>query len=221
VRSVAVTHVAALEHIGRQTAGVPLSVRHWIRNGQVSREREGNGQSNGQVGGQTHNKGGVLFLPYRASEIAALRHLISTWMRIAIFETINAEEGDQKLWFVIDELDALGAIDALKDALARLRKFGGRCVLGFQSIAQVRGSTAEFASRLIGRREVIREHTSHSRPSGILSKAHATKTHTFQHAVEDAVMASEIEQLPDLTGFLKLASQPQWRQVQLFPPSNS
>jgi hypothetical protein len=25
----------------------------------------------------------------------------------------------------------------LKDALARLRKFGGRCVLGFQSIAQV------------------------------------------------------------------------------------
>src|SRR5580704_2187214 len=28
-------------------------------------------------------------------------------------------------------------IDGLKDALARLRKFGGRCVLGFQSIAQV------------------------------------------------------------------------------------
>ena len=36
-----------------------------------------------------------------------------------------------------DELDALGPIDGLKDALARLRKFGGRCVLGFQSIAQV------------------------------------------------------------------------------------
>jgi hypothetical protein len=28
---------------------------------------------------------------------------------------------------------ALGPIDGLKDALARLRKFGGRCVLGFQS----------------------------------------------------------------------------------------
>ena len=38
---------------------------------------------------------------------------------------------------VVDELDALGQIDGLKDALARLRKFGGRCVLGFQSIAQV------------------------------------------------------------------------------------
>src|SRR6185437_9265397 len=124
--------------------------------------------------------------------IDALRDLISTWMRLAIFEAMNAEEGDQKLWFVVDELDALGAVDGLKDALARLRKFGGRCVLGFQSIGQVRGTygdaeaqtivencgntlvlrcsasehggTAEFASRLIGKREVIRPHFSVSRP---------------------------------------------------------
>jgi hypothetical protein len=82
----------------------------------------------------------VLFLPYRANEIATLRSLISTWMRLAIFETMSQPEGDQRLWFVIDELDALGAIDSLKDALARLRKFGGRCVLGFQSIAQVSGT---------------------------------------------------------------------------------
>jgi hypothetical protein len=33
--------------------------------------------------------------------------------------------------------------------------------------------------------------------------------------IEDALMASEIEQLPDVTGFLKLASQPQLRRVQL------
>jgi hypothetical protein len=30
-------------------------------------------------------------------------------------------------------------------------------------------------------------------------------------------MAAEIEQLPDLTGFLKIASQPQWQRVQLLP----
>jgi hypothetical protein len=30
-----------------------------------------------------------------------------------------------------------------------------------------------------------------------------TRTGSEQHAVEDAVMASEIEQLPDLSGFLK------------------
>jgi type IV secretory pathway TraG/TraD family ATPase VirD4 len=43
---------------------------------------------------------------------------------------MNGLEDDQRPWFVIDELDALGAIDGLKDA--RVRKFGGRCVLGFQ-----------------------------------------------------------------------------------------
>ena len=45
-------------------------------------------------------------------------------------KAMSRPEGDQRLWFVIDELDALGNIDGLKDALARLRKFGGRCVLG-------------------------------------------------------------------------------------------
>ena len=63
--------------------------------------------------------------------------MISAWMRLAIFEAMNGGERDQRLWFIVDELDALGTIDGLKDALARLRKFGGRCVLGFQSIAQV------------------------------------------------------------------------------------
>jgi Type IV secretion-system coupling protein DNA-binding domain len=55
-------------------------------------------------------------------------------------------EGDQRLWFVVDELDALGAIDGLKDALARLRKFGGRTIIGFQSIAQVSGTCAGWNS---------------------------------------------------------------------------
>jgi len=56
---------------------------------------------------------------------------------MAMANRLNREEGDQRLWFVVDELDALGQIDGLKDALARLRKFGGRCVLGFQSVSQV------------------------------------------------------------------------------------
>src|SRR6185437_7316913 len=220
VRSVATTHLAAIEHLSVQCEGDLLSVRKWIRSGK-----------------------GVLFLPYRAGQVAALRNLISTWMRVAIFEAMETEECDQGLWFVVDELDALGAIDGLKDALARLRKFGGRCVLGFQSIAQVRGTygdseaqtivencgntlilrcsaseqggTAEFASRLIGRREVLWKGVSHSRPSrvgGFLNEVRTTSEHRF---TEDAVMASEIEQLPDLSGFLKLASAPHWHRVTL------
>jgi len=38
-----------------------------------------------------------------------------------------------------------------------------------------------------------------------------------QHVTELAVMASEIEQLPDLEGFLKFASRPEWMAVRVPP----
>jgi hypothetical protein len=38
-----------------------------------------------------------------------------------------------------------------------------------------------------------------------------------QHVTDTAVMASELEQLPDLVGLLKLASYPAWIRVSLVP----
>jgi len=224
VRSVTSSAVGALEYIGRQRAP-PFSVRKWV-------QRSGPGRVNG----------GVLFIPYRAGQIAALRSTISAWMRLAIFEAMNCPEADQRLWFVVDELDALGAIDGLKDALARLRKFGGRCVLGFQSISQVsstygageaqtivencgntlilrcsaseHGGTSRFASQLIGHREVSRFTSSRSwRATDFLPST----TCSEQLHIEAAVMDSEIEQLPDLHGYVKFASTPEWRRVALAP----
>lgn len=228
IRSVTSSAVAALAYVSRQAGGTPFSVRRWTR-GAAEAEQGADGR-------------GVLFIPYRAGEIAALRSVISAWMRLAIFEAMNRAEGEQRLWFVVDELDALGQIDGLKDALARLRKFGGRCVLGFQSVAQVsaiygadaqtivencgstlilrcagseHGGTSQFASRLIGEREVLRTSVSRSqRPFELLPVINRSENST----VEAAVMASEIEQLPDLAGYLKLASRPQWLQVALPRP---
>jgi type IV secretory pathway TraG/TraD family ATPase VirD4 len=223
IRSVTSSAVASLEYVAQQNSR-PLSIRQWVRRAPAA----------------DADRGAVLFIPYQAGQIAALRSTISAWMRLAIFESMNQPEGDQRLWFVVDELDALGQIDGLKDALARLRKFGGRCVLGFQSIAQVsntygsgeaqtivencgntlilrcsgseHGGTAAFASRLIGQREVLRTSRSRSRrPTDILSSTTLSE-HT---AIEPAVMDSQIEQLPDLAGYLKFASQPQWQRVVL------
>jgi hypothetical protein len=84
--------------------------------------------------------------------------------------------------------------------------------------ASERGGTAEFASRLIGKREVIRQHISQSRPTSLGGSTRETRTISDHHAIEDAVMASKIKQLPDLTGFFKVASQPQWRRVQRVLP---
>ena len=219
IRSVTTSAVAALEYVAQQQ-GPELSIRQWVRRGPEAQ--------------------GVLFIPYQAGQIAALRSQISAWMRLGLFEAMNRPEGDQRLWFVVDELDALGQIDGLKDALARLRKFGGRCALGFQSISQVSstygegdahtivencsntlllrssasegGGTARFASRLIGEREIRRQSVSHSRrPLEFFS----TRSVSEQVTTESAVLPSQIEQLPDLTGYLKLASQQEWRRVQL------
>ncbi len=223
IRSVTGSAIAALEYIQAQRAA-PFSVREWVR---------------------ARAAPGALFIPYKAGQIAALRSIIATWMRLAIFEAMSQPEGrDQRLWFVVDELDALGQIDGLKDALARLRKFGGRCVLGFQSIAQVsctygqsaaqtivencgntlilrcsaseNGGTSQFASRLIGDREILRRQVSRGsdREAALSSRGgRRSRNITEQHATEPAVMPSELEKLPDLCGYLKTASSPRWLKV--------
>jgi len=222
IRSVTGASLTALDYLAEQK-GPPISVRDWVRQGR-----------------------GVLFLPYQADQIAALRSIISAWLRLAIFQTMTGGEGDQRLWFIVDELDALGPIDGLKDALARLRKFGGRCVLGFQSIAQVsstyghgeaqtivencsntlilrcsaseNGGTARFASKLIGEREVIRPTVSRTRKGGFFAEPGHSVSRGEQHVTESAVLPAEIEQLPDLAGYLKFASHPAWLRVRLSPP---
>jgi hypothetical protein len=175
VRSTTADAVRGLEYL-KECSGPAFSIKKWIREGK-----------------------GWLFLPYQADQIAAIRSLIATWMRLAIFAAMSLPEGDAKLWFIVDELDALGKIDGLADALARLRKFGGRCVLGFQSIGPVKtiygdgfgaamtencgntlilrcsssdgGGTSHFASKLIGQREVLRTTSTEGSQSGSSSQS--------------------------------------------------
>ena len=221
IRSVAGSAAAALQYLEAQRA-CRFSVRDWVRGGS-----------------------GVLFIPYTAQQIAALRSIIAAWVRLAIFEAMAANaEADQRLWFVVDELDSLGAIDGLKDALARLRKFGGRCVLAFQSVAQVsstygsgeaqtlvencgntlilrcagseHGGTSQFASRLIGDREVVRRQTSRGRDrESVLTARGGRRSMSVseQRTTETAVLPSELEQLPILSGYVKTASSACWLRV--------
>ena len=60
--------------MSRGKRSAPLSVRQWVR-------------------GTERGPGGVLFMPYRAGQIAALRSTISAWMRLAIFEAMEQGRG--------------------------------------------------------------------------------------------------------------------------------
>lgn len=199
--------------------GDGFSIRQWVRSGS-----------------------GSLWMPYTANQIAALRGLISCWINLAIVETLSlAPSRERRIWFHVDELDALGRIEGLKDAQARLRKFGGRVAIGFQSFAQIKqiygegahtiiencgnllllrsglsegGGTAELASDLIGHREVERGDVSRSRTYG-RSTSRSISTQT-KRTLEDVALASEIMQLPNREGFVKRATQPNWYRVR-FP----
>jgi hypothetical protein len=74
------------------------------------------------------------------------------------------------------------------------------------------GGTARFASQLIGEREVVHTTVSKSRRA---TEILGSVTHSEHRSVEPAVLPSQIEQLPDLAGYLKYASDPQWQRVRL------
>jgi Type IV secretion-system coupling protein DNA-binding domain len=52
----------------------------------------------------------------------------------------------------------------------------------------------------------------------IFAANHRSVSTSTHHVTESAVLASEIEQHPDLSGFLKFASQPEWKRVRLTAP---
>ena len=62
----------------------------------------------------------------------------------------------------------------------------------------------------IRRQATLRTHKSRSSHPG---RVQTSKTHSEHYVIESAVLPSEIEQLPDLAGYLKLASSPSWRRV--------
>ena len=215
------TLAPAIGHLRFMAAleGEPFSIRRWLR-----------------------EQGGSLWMPYTANQVAALRGIVSCWMNIAILETLSLSPSrDRRIWFHVDELDALGRIEGLKDAQARLRKFGGCVAIGFQSFAQVKavygeaahtiiencgnllllragasdgGGTARLASDLIGNREIERDEVSRSRTRGKYT-SHSMSLQT-KRSVEDAALASEIMQLPNLEGYCKRATSPRWSRVR-FP----
>ena len=198
--------------------GKPLSIRDWVQNGR-----------------------GRLWLPYRMNQIDSLRIMIGCWLGAASKEVTSLPASDtRRLWFVADELDMLGPVADLKDGLTTGRKNGACFVLGFQSMSQLRetygenvsstieentgsrvilrsegfgpNGTAEYASRMIGEREVAFEEVSVS--DGGAGRP-GTTSRSVRRRTERAVLPSEIGQLPKLTGFAKLGDEGEWRKVRV------
>ncbi|TFW15457.1 type IV secretion system DNA-binding domain-containing protein [Duganella callida] len=210
----------------RSSAGTPLanwvyladegtfSVRKWVRESDTSHT--------------------WLFLTYTDAQMAELRNLVACWLELAIVEGLSMTESQlRRLWYVMDELDSLGKITSLRAGLTKLRKYGGVCVSGLQTIAQLRstyghdeaqtllscmttklilkagdGETAKYFENEIGQQEVEREEVSEGTSQRIGDLGSSSENKSVKRNTQAAVLASQITGLENLHGFLMLTGLP-------------
>lgn len=210
----------------RSSAGTPLanwvyladqgtfSVRKWVRASDAERR--------------------WLFLTYTDAQMAELRNLVACWLELAIVEGLSLNESQQRrLWYVMDELDSLGKITSLRAGLTKLRKYGGVCVSGLQTVAQLRatygrdeaqtllscmttklilkagdGETAKYFENEIGQQEVERTETSEGTSSRVGDFGSSSENKSVRRVTQAAVLASQITGLENLHGYLMLTGQP-------------
>ncbi len=90
--------------------------------------------------------------------------------------------------------------------------------------ASENGGTSQFASRLIGEREILRRQVSRGSDREAVFSARGSrrsKSTSEQHVTEAAVMPSQIEQLPDFCGYFKGATSRAWLRVSFGPHRGS
>ena len=179
---------------------------------------------------------GWLWMPIRNDMMASMRPLASAWIGEVVSAALSqAQDPQRRLWLVMDELASLGRVQSLSDALTQGRKFGLCAVAGLQTIAQLKEiygpfgaqvllscfssqlllrapdpDTARWCSDSIGQRHVIRKVSSESQNSG-----GGGKSESEQHAIEAAVLPSEMQNLPKLQGLLRLADAPAILRIRL------
>lgn len=177
---------------------------------------------------ESDTKGEWLFLNFTDRQIEQLKPIICSVISIAISATLSLkEDSERRLFFVIDEADALGSIQGLSAILSRGRRFGAAVVLAIQSVSQFYdkygrdvantllsnlgtqvilrlpdAETSEYASRLIGDQQIREEQTSSSRGLGLDGKESISTS--YQTRQQRVVLPSEIQGLPDLVALLNV-----------------
>jgi len=168
---------------------------------------------------------GWLFVTMRDDSNSAALPLANLWLDLIVGRLLNSASDRRRVWIVVDELPVLGRQAKLETLVTRGRKRGLAAVLGFQSIAQLRRiygheqaavlasmpstklllrvdepETAAFIARQIGERETLREEI------GISTADHGNRYNLHPaRRTESVVMASEIQRLPKLEGYLCIA----------------
>jgi len=172
-----------------------------------------------------------LFIASNAAMHEAIKPLASMFINIFVLAVMSKEPdlSEPKNFLFLDELASLDKIKGIETALTEARKFGLCTVVGFQNVAQLDavygkearqvimsnlqnklilrvpdGETAKIYAEELGKIELYE--VSDGQGFGVDSIRDSTSLNR-KRAEKNAVTASEIQYLPDLQGFLKLAGE--------------
>ena len=200
------------------TEGKPFSVRDWVLDSDGTFDDEGMHEP---------APGSVLFIAAQHVNLRSVRVLLTLWLTTAI-NTLMSMPGDQRdirLWFLLDEINALHNIPAIVSGMQTARNYGGAFVLGVHTMHQLKETygdnlaetiaslaktkllmntrdegTQKWASAQVGEGEwaEMEENFSYG-----VSNVRDAATLQKKVKLEPLVIPSQFQELRDLTGYLK------------------
>lgn len=169
---------------------------------------------------------GWLFLPGRPEIRDSLRPLVSLWLDNLLVRLVNScEAGARPVWVILDNLETLERLSQLPMALSEGRRANLRIVIATRSSSAiearygeyaeaVRGGpmtkillrnsdagSAKWASETIGNVEV--EYLKDTQPTLAYYSSGRKKRYHLDRSIEPLVMDSAIQDLANLSGYLK------------------
>lgn len=172
-------------------------------------------------------KPGTLFLTYKDAQLDSLQNMIACALDVAARTILDLSPNSaRRVWLVIDEFASIGKVQSIEAVATKARKVGGCLVVGLQAVSQLKdrygehgaqtilsclsswlvlrcsdADTAEYISKYIGDTEISRMTRSESDSDTGGGSAGMNE----QIQTQRAVMPVELQRLPNLQGFFKLA----------------
>ena len=220
-------HAAAIYPDAGPQRGGMIATLNSVTNALKLLPRKGEAKTSWTAWEWAQKRQGWLFITSPPEFRESLRPLISMWLDMLVLRLMNqGRPGPRPVWFILDELQSLHALPQLHTAITENRKVKNPVVLGFQGRSQLEelygrkaeamlsqpatkiflrtdeANSAKWISQTIGEVEI--ERMRESRMEGHFPhNDRKSRNYQLDRTVEPLVMASEIQGLSDLHGYLK------------------
>lgn len=205
VRGVVASYVRALKYVP-DSAASRFSIKQWV---------------------QDESTDSWIFITSNKAIHDTIKPLITTWLDLATSSILALEPDlNRRIWTVIDELPTLNKLPSIQTTPAESRKYGGCFVLGFQNYPQLvdiygkNGADAlcgscstsvifrcndptfaDWGAKQLGRAETVE--TTEGISYGVNEIRDGVNLGK-QKKERSIVLATELQNLPDLQGYIKL-----------------